>query len=96
MRNQNREFSAAFKTKVVLEALREHQTIDVLAKTYKLHPNQITAWQEEFLANAGRVFESKDTSSKVFGEEADPKVLYARIGQLHVENAFLRKRLFSI
>lgn len=95
MGNQSRsKFSAAFKTKVVLEALKESQTIEVLAKTYELRPNQITAWQKEFLAKAGGVFEAKDAPSQSSGP--DPKLLYARIGQLQVENMFLRKRLFSI
>ena len=37
-----RKFSAEFKTKVVLEALKERQTLEALAKSYELHPNQIT------------------------------------------------------
>jgi len=47
-----RKFSADFKAKVVIEALKERNTIEQLAKKQELHPNQITAWKKEFLSNA--------------------------------------------
>jgi len=31
---------------VVLEALKERQTLAQLAKTYSLHPQQITDWKK--------------------------------------------------
>jgi len=87
-----RKFSAEFKTKVVLEALKERQTIESLAKTYELHPNQITTWKKEFLSKADSVFSSREADSKT--SEPDTEKLYAQIGQLKVENDFLKKKLF--
>jgi len=40
--NKRRNFSAKFKTKVVLEALKEQQTLSELAQKHKLHLNQIS------------------------------------------------------
>jgi len=53
-----RKFIAEFKAKVVLEALKERNTVEELAKKYELHPNQIHSWKKEFLNNASLVFSS--------------------------------------
>jgi transposase len=90
-RKQRRKFSADFKAKVVIEALKERNTIEQLAKKYELHPNQITIWKKEFLSNAGQAFSSDSEKPK----ERDPEIdkLYAQIGQLTVENNWLKKKL---
>ncbi len=40
---KRRKFSADFKTRVVLEALKEQNSIQELAQKHELHPQQITA-----------------------------------------------------
>jgi len=40
-----RRFSAEFKAKVALEAIRGHQTVAKLATKHELHPTQIAAWK---------------------------------------------------
>jgi transposase len=57
-RKDRRKFSADFKTKVVLESLKEKNTIEELARKYELHPNQISLWKKDFLSKASSVFES--------------------------------------
>jgi transposase len=44
-----RKFSAEFKEKVVLEALKKRNTVEELAKRYELQPNQIHSWKKGFL-----------------------------------------------
>lgn len=39
----------SFKTKVYLEAMKERSTIEVLAKKFDIHPNQISMWKREFI-----------------------------------------------
>ena len=46
----------AFKTKVVLDALKEKETLSELAKKYGIAPKQITDWKKEFLEKSGSVF----------------------------------------
>ncbi len=91
-KKKRRKFSADFKAKVVIEALKERSTIDQLAKKYELHPNQIAIWKKEFLANAALAFSGDSEKQK---EEKDPEVekLFAQIGQLTVENKWLKKKL---
>ena len=40
MRKERRRFSAAFKTKVALEAIKEKETLQQLASKFEVHPNQ--------------------------------------------------------
>jgi len=89
-----RKFSADFKTKVVIEALKERNTIEEISRKYELHPNQITIWKKEFLSNASIVFSSHDSAKEEQKQqEADAEKLYAQIGQLKVENDWLKKKL---
>ena len=45
---KRRKFTSKFKTKVVLESLKERQTVAELAQKYEIHPTQISAWKREF------------------------------------------------
>ncbi len=41
MRETRRKFTAAFKAKVAIEALKERMTLSELSEQYEIHPNQI-------------------------------------------------------
>ncbi len=89
-----RKFSADFKAKVVIESLRERSTIEELARKYELHPNQISIWKKEFMANAALAFSADaDKSEEKEKQEANIERLYAKIGQQKVELDFLKKSL---
>ena len=94
MKKTRRKFSADFKAKVVIEALRERETIEVIAHKHELHPNQITAWKKEFLDNASVAFTTElDLSDEKKQREATTEKLYSQMGQLKVENDWLKKKL---
>ena len=63
-RRERRTFTAAFKAKVVIKALKERHTLSELAQQYDLHPNQITTWKREFLEGAEKVFETAPDGEK--------------------------------
>ena len=93
-KRNKRKFSADFKAKVVLEALRERSTIEELARKYELHPNQIGVWKKEFLSKAANIFSSADdVSVDKKQQEATLEKLYAQIGQQKVEIDWLKKKL---
>lgn len=91
-KRSRRKFGAEFKAKVVLEALSERSTLEELARKYELHPNQISIWKKEAVSRMSTVFGS-DQSGSVASNEERIQQLYAQIGQLKVENDFLKKRL---
>ncbi len=92
MKNKRRKFSNSFKLKVVLEALKERETLSELAKRFELHPNQISNWKKEFLCNAEKAFDSRD-KKETDSESVDVNKLYQKIGQLEMDREFLKKSL---
>lgn len=64
MSTHRRKFSKDFKAKVVLEALKEQQTIESLAKKYELQPKQISGWKGIALSNLGFVFSKENSNEK--------------------------------
>jgi transposase len=91
-KKSRRKFGAEFKAKVILEALKERSTIEELARKYELHPTQINTWKREAIANMTAVF-GADKSEAMADNEQQTEKLYAQIGQLKVENDWLKKKL---
>lgn len=85
-----RRFTAEFKAKVALEAIRGERTISELATKHQLHPNQITQWKRQAVENLAKAFEDRASDAQV-GREAEVTKLHAKIGQLVVERDFLAK-----
>jgi len=89
-----RKFNADFKTKVVIEAIKERETIESISRKYELHPNQVTTWKKEFLNNAAAAFATKaEPVEDKKQQEADREKLYAQIGQQKMEIEWLKKKL---
>ena len=91
IKKTRRKFTAAFKAKVALEALKERETLAALSAKFEVHANQITLWKQEFLANSELVFTV--TEGKEKEETVNLEALYAKIGQLEMERYFLKKSL---
>jgi transposase len=87
-----RNFSAEFKAKVAVEALREQQTLSELAAKYELHPNQITEWKKQLLGGAGSVFEGGKAAAAPPPDDPEKDELYKTVGQLKMENDWLKKK----
>ena len=84
-------YDAAFKAKVVLEALREQGTLAEIASKYSIHPNQITLWKKTFLKNLPEVF-SKKKSDETETLKKRESELFRQIGQLKYEVDWLKKK----
>ncbi|MBK8501563.1 MAG: transposase [Saprospiraceae bacterium] len=89
---KRRKFTSKFKTKVVLEAIKERQSAKELAERFKLTPQQISTWKREFLDNADQVFDGNSKNNKSEEEEKNDELLRV-IGQQKVEIDFLKKNL---
>lgn len=89
-KHTRRKFTPEFKAQVSLEAAKEQLTLAELSKKFEVSPVMISRWKSEFLANMSAAFSvsQEPTSSS---EKVDVEKLYAQIGQLKVENDFLKK-----
>ena len=93
-RKKRRNFDAAFKAKVVLEALKEQKTMSQLAAKFDVHPNQISTWKKEFLQNSAKVFDGNMVDSGDISDmEKKQDELHKQIGQQTMEIEFLKKNL---
>ena len=89
-KQSRRKFSAEFKAKVALEAIKNEKTLAELGHQFEVNPVTISKWKAEFLERMAAIF--KNGSSKTSDQESvDIEKLYAQIGQLKVENDFLKK-----
>lgn len=87
---KRRNFSAEFKSKVALAAIRGDGTVAELSSRYGVHPNMIAKWKREALDGMKDTFRrgrGKDHAS----HEDEIKRLQAKIGELVVERDFLVK-----
>jgi transposase len=83
-------YSAEFKARVVLEALKEEIPTAELSKRYNVSPSVINRWRREALEVLTNCFSSK---RDVALAEAQEKIenLEKKIGQLTMDNDFLKK-----
>lgn len=90
MKRTRRKFSPEFKAKVALEAVKNQKTLAELSQQFEVNSVTISKWKSEFLENMSSVFGGE--KSKVQDEDSpEMEKLYAQIGQLKVENDFLKK-----
>jgi transposase len=90
MTTRRRRFTAHFKAKIALEALRGEMTVAELAARHGIHPNQITKWKRQAIDGLAAVFDGKIIERDQV-RDAELKDLHAKIGQLVVERDFLAK-----
>lgn len=80
----------------MLEILREEKLLGELATEHGVSPNQLRNWKKEFLENAAKVFSQskleKDLNAKERAMDEDLNELMAKVGQLTIENDWLKKK----
>ncbi|MGC1582407.1 MAG: transposase [Candidatus Acidiferrales bacterium] len=87
-----RKFDSNFKTKVALEAIKNDTTIAEIANKYGVHPTQVQAWKMELLAHTETAF-LKANQQLIKCDHAEIALLERKVGQLAIENDFLKKNL---
>lgn len=89
-KQSRRKFSADFKARVALEAIKNQKTLAELSQQFEVHSVTISKWKTEFLENMSVIFENRH-DKKYNQDSPEREQLYAPIGQLKVENDFLKK-----
>ena len=96
MSRQRRNFSAKFKSNLVIELLRGDKDLNTLAAENNIQPNLLRNWKKEFLDNASVVFDDKreENLKEKLTEERKEKAEYAKkVGQLTMQVDWLKKNL---
>lgn len=87
-----KRYDKNFKAKVALEALRGEKTLQEIAIAYGVHPNMAANWKKQLLDGASEVFDKSEKDKAAESAERMQSLLYQQIGQLQVENEFLKKK----
>jgi transposase len=90
MTGKRKRYSADFKAKVALEALKGELTLSQLATKHGVHQTMIAAWRKHAVEGLAGVFSGKAEAAEG-AREGEIDKLHAKIGQLVVERDFLSK-----
>ena len=96
MSRKRRNFSAKFKSDLVIELLKREKDLNTLATENNIQPNLLRNWKREFLNNASAVFDDKreENLKEKLVEERKEKAEYAKkVGQLTMQVDWLKKNM---
>lgn len=98
-RKKGQIYSAEQKTKIVLELLKEDQTINQLATKYQITAKSIQNWKKQFLENASLAFEPakvvQEFKDEIKSKDEEIVELQKQLGKSVVEKEWLSKKLES-
>jgi putative transposase len=89
---KRRSFTAEFKARVALEAIKGQRTVAEIASRHEIHPNLVAQWKKALLDHAAEAFSETRGKDKAEDEALLRSQLYQQIGQLKVELDWLKKK----
>ena len=88
------KYTPEFKAKIVLEVLEGDRELGEIAADNNLNPNMVRNWKNEFVKNANRVFNERQSEKEIRRKEAELEQerdqMLKTIGQLTMERDFLQ------
>jgi transposase len=90
MTGKRKRYTAEFKAKVALEALRGELTTAQLAAKHGIHQTMVGEWKRQAMEGLASVFSGKAEAQEAAKADEVGR-LHAKIGQLVVERDFLAK-----
>jgi len=91
--NIKRQHSPEFKTNVVLEVLKQEETISQICSKFSIHPTQARRWKDHVLEVIKQSFNGKTIETQLAEKDQLIEELYRQIGQLKVELDWLKKKM---
>lgn len=90
----SRKYTPEFKSKIVLEVIQGDRELGEIAAEDNLNPNMVRTWKAEFVKNANRVFNERQSEKEIRRKEAELEQernqMLKTIGQLTLERDFLQ------
>ena len=90
-----KSFSPDFMAKVALASIKDDMTIAELSSKYEVHKTQINNWRKRATDGIAEIFRGKRKKSIKENEKLVDE-LYRQIGQLKVENDWLKKKSYTV
>lgn len=89
-----KRYSAEQKARIVIEVLKEEQTVAQIALKHGIHPNQIGQWKKRAMESLSLVFTDSHQTVRELQWEHEQRVneLYADIGRLTTKLGWLKKK----
>jgi transposase-like protein len=93
MTTTRKQYSAAFKARVAIEAIRGEKTLSQLGSQFKVHPIQIAKWRKSALDQLPELFVDGRMRKGTVAVDNGNNALYEEIGRLKVELDWLKKKV---
>ena len=96
MSRTRRNFSAKFKSELVIELLKGEKDLNTIATENNIQLNLLRNWKKEFLDKASVVFDDtrEDNLKEKLSLERKEKAEYAKkVGQLTMQVDWLKKKI---
>ena len=88
---QRKQYSADFKAKIALEAIKGLKTVNEIASATGVHPTRIAQWKKKALEALPEAFSNRRPQAQKAQADLTSE-LYQQIGQLKVELDWLKKK----
>ena len=94
MINKRKRYSPEEKAKIVLEVLREENTLVEISNKHEVSQQLISRWKSEFLANMPLVFDKKANETEKLKKqfEVEKEALERKVGELTIDIDWLKKK----
>ncbi len=93
MSRKRRAYSAQFKFRVAMEAIKEKRTVNEIASEHQIHPTLVRDWKRQLLKGGASVFERGNKTQKQKETGVPEAELYEQIGRLKMELEWLKKKV---
>jgi transposase-like protein len=95
-----RNYTPDYKVKIVIEVLKENNTISEIASREGINVKQIYNWRSALLNNAGLIYDQNRTErefeKRLLEAVEREEVLVSKVGRLTIENDWLKKKYTEI
>jgi len=91
---RRKRYTSEFKSKIVLEILKEEKSISEISSEHGIHVNQLRQWRKAALEQMPQIFETNNKKVDQMKEDYENQIenLYAEVGRLTTQLSWLKKK----